>query len=596
MKITKFTRFTRVFPAPALSTHRSRKNYTLKDGPSQTGDARGGEYWQDVETRSDPPEEPPAGMTWEFRYEPIDPKQIHSFYRDIQCRNLELLDSDSDDDAPPSSRGPLFVQHNYAIRRVEHIPDFGYMTRVLLYAMPGFCGLERRRYTGVGKLPTVPPPDVAKFLEVEARKGIPRTYIGVSQFQGSRLGKCISRHGLRDTLADVDMCKAHIQFRVLRLSDEELEEFPIHVAFSGLDGLQDCEELVAKAYNFLALVAKNRQWTLKDGQRLLLAVLNQVNIRTWLKKRGVETQGLDEAPYYAFMMDCKDEGQRLHVRNADKYPDLHEAMRAQDKWNPELSVTCMLDEHDEVQICKKMESLLPRYKDIPIGSTEHDGVTFFNCKPEDAFRRVVEAVPTIRFALKPLDDPRELALQKYPKSSFGDLSQMPTQVFFDEYQLASSYVGWRAKAFSNDLSFTKVVLARCEGRINRHSSSDVVEFWDPETCSWVYGKAADLFELVGQEVLRIWAPRRRTLPGMSPQSVPEPFNTSTFLPRIYASLVKLMPPNQHGAFDENCRYKLLFQRAMAFLRWFTISSRIKCTMPVFPTGSTFIQNGRFQKI
>ena len=49
-----------------------------------------------------------------------------------------------------------------------------------------------------------------------------------------------------------------------------------------------------------------------------------------------------------------------------------------DKWNPALSTTCALDEHDEIQVTNRLEALAPRRVGVPVVSAEHDGATFLS--------------------------------------------------------------------------------------------------------------------------------------------------------------------------------------------------------------------------
>ena len=73
-----------------------------------------------------------------------------------------------------------------------------------------------------------------------------------------------------------------------------------------------------------------------------------------------------------------------------------------DKWNPALSTTCALDEHDEIQVTNRLEALAPRHDGVPVVSAEHDGATCFECDPAALLYKVQRAIPEYRFSLKAL--------------------------------------------------------------------------------------------------------------------------------------------------------------------------------------------------
>ena len=99
------------------------------------------EAWSAVENRCEIPSVFPDGIVWERRYEPVNPDFIKHFFRDIAARGLDMEDgSDSDcevedgnmrDERHRGQRGPIFVQLNWVLRRLQQIPGHGWCLKVV---------------------------------------------------------------------------------------------------------------------------------------------------------------------------------------------------------------------------------------------------------------------------------------------------------------------------------------------------------------------------------------------------------------------------------------------------------------------------------
>ena len=121
----------------------------------------------------------------------------------------------------------------------------------------------------------------------------------------------------------------------------------------------------------------------------------------------------------------------LRRKHVSSFSVLCKALEALGKWNPPLSTTCALDEHEEAGVTARLEALAPKISGVIVASAEHDGVTFFDCKPEVVLRQVADSIPEYRFDIKPLDHPMMLAKVKHPEARFGQKATMATQEFFD---------------------------------------------------------------------------------------------------------------------------------------------------------------------
>ena len=90
--------------------------------------------------------------------------------------------------------GSILADLNYLWRAVEKVPGLGYCLRVVVWTVPGPCGLHSRRYTGTSPWPTFPEDEYLRnWLRPVVAKGVPRTWLGVSPFSKNRLLKTIAR-------------------------------------------------------------------------------------------------------------------------------------------------------------------------------------------------------------------------------------------------------------------------------------------------------------------------------------------------------------------------------------------------------------------
>ena len=78
-------------------------------------------------------------------------------------------------------RGSILADLNNLWRAVQYVPTLGYVLRVVVWTVPGPCGLHSRRYTGTSPWPTFPEDESLRdWLRPIVAKGIPRTWLGVS--------------------------------------------------------------------------------------------------------------------------------------------------------------------------------------------------------------------------------------------------------------------------------------------------------------------------------------------------------------------------------------------------------------------------------
>ena len=196
----------------------------------------------------------------------------------------------------------------------------------------------------------------------------------------------------------------------------------------------DEERLVTPIFDHMR-VCMQFEVTSNHAKLLILATFNQCQWQRWVRGAGftVDANRFTDGAAYSTLLACKQEGQRLHARNARERRGLNLSVRRcrsnfclkvfniqinkkerhqgpdvraafADKWNPELSTTCALDEHDETLVLARLEELAPRHQGVLVCSAEHDGATFFECNPDAVFRKVQHCIPEYRFSLKLLED------------------------------------------------------------------------------------------------------------------------------------------------------------------------------------------------
>jgi hypothetical protein len=149
---------------------------------------------------------------------------IYDFYRYVEARSIDMDADNSDTDEEEVNvdrRGPLFVGHNWSVRRAHPLSPKSHAVRVVRWWKPGVCGLRRRGYSGVTPFRNNMPDDMKEWIAPDVNNGVPLRFCGVSEFQRAKLNKTVSRWSIRSSCADVDLCVAVIQFRVARLRTEE---------------------------------------------------------------------------------------------------------------------------------------------------------------------------------------------------------------------------------------------------------------------------------------------------------------------------------------------------------------------------------------
>eukprot|EP00969_Alexandrium_andersonii_P362365 15459549-Alexandrium_andersonii.AAC.2 len=128
------------------------------------------------------------------------------------------------------------------------------------------------------------------------------------------------------------------------------------------------------------------------------------------------------------------------------------------------------------------------------------------------------------FVGKQLDEPLTCARHKFPQLPWSEYSQPPTLDFFDQWQVAKSYVGGSQRDLhQNSHSFTLVLRERFAVRL-RKTCDDTIEFFN-DVGMWVTGKSfKDLDDLIAVDCQLIWTNNRPRQPGDPPRKVPAPFN------------------------------------------------------------------------
>ena len=154
---------------------------------------------------------------------------------------------------------------------------------MVVWTVPGPCGLHSRRYTGTSPWPTFPEDeDLRDWLRPIVAKGIRRTWIGASPFSKNRLLKTIARTPLSDPQwkgQDLDMELGHIQIRAKRIPQDRHASFPLHVQW-GLQGDLSELELVA---DYLTSFLVSMKAPLKLAKRIIVALSNGGSIESWAK-------------------------------------------------------------------------------------------------------------------------------------------------------------------------------------------------------------------------------------------------------------------------------------------------------------------------
>ena len=105
---------------------------------------------------------------------------IYNFYRHVEARAIDMdPDEDSDDDevdANKDRRGPLFVGHNWTVRRARRLGPFRAI-RVVRWWKSGVCGLKRRGYSGIGPFKKEMPEDMKEWLAPDIKKRSPSSFL-----------------------------------------------------------------------------------------------------------------------------------------------------------------------------------------------------------------------------------------------------------------------------------------------------------------------------------------------------------------------------------------------------------------------------------
>lgn len=415
--------------------------------------------WKTVENRSSPPHRAPAGLTWEPRWELVNPDSITNFHNLVDSRRVAKRDS------------PDFVAFMWIYRRCEFVDGMGYMIRVVLFS----DGDGRRRYTGISKWPTVPPEDIQKWLAPELKKGIPRTFMGRSPFGESCLTKTVCRHGL--TLfrsVDIDGVMFYMQLRANRLTEAERADFPLLLQL-----VTNTDAFLDPVVRYLA--TRMNGVTVKKVKRIFMAIANGGTLEAWCERSGVNLKPAvnGSSQGHRLLMDWQGEACRYHELMAFKHPAELEAYQAAGKPRPKVSVTCSQDERAELAVIKALETLAVKHNSIPVCSAEHDGITFFmpRTMTDDLLLQKASSLTILKLAIKPLEDPLKLARQKYPKFAFTLRAKLSTNAFFDSYQLARQCVGNKTSSIANSNHFSSVLASRLQGRVYRTSKADEFEFF-----------------------------------------------------------------------------------------------------------------------
>ena len=166
-----------------------------------------------------------------------------------------------------------------------------------------------------------------------------------------------------------------IQLRVKRIQPaaRRAEEYPLHLAFSGLADAAEEGALVSRVMAGLNLSVSPPLGE-KDAKRLLLASFNQTTVPNWLRKKGrTPACPRESAEAIALLAACREEGLKLHQENGSANPELLAQFSA--NWHPSLSVTCALDESDERAVCDAMERCSPEEDSVLVCSAEQTHIS-----------------------------------------------------------------------------------------------------------------------------------------------------------------------------------------------------------------------------
>ncbi len=428
-------------------------------------------------------------------------------------------------------------------RAVEYVPELGcYCIRVVVWTVPGTCGLEARRYTGTSPWPTIPQDqDLRDWLRPVVAKGIPRTWLGTNPFSKNRLLKTIARTPVGQTQwkgQDLDMEVGHLQIRARRIPEDRRQQFPLRVQW-GLQG--DLSKLNVVAEHLQQFMFSQMS-PLKLAKRIVVALSNGGSLENWARENDahidVKAMRLQtESEGAIILKDWEEECERLHEESARNRPDLAHHFEqlgrenpTKKKWYVACSVTCALDANDESRATGGLCHLAAKHKGIPIASDEHDGEYAWTSKSDndDLLQKAVE-LTSFRMNEKPLDIPLAVAKEKYPHLAFVTLARLDATQLLDHWQLAKAAMGSKADARENSHSFTFVLRDRYQEKVMKTADGNFQIFgargeWSAQR------SAEELDELIAEDCLKLWAPQpASSKPGQMAKPPPAPFNNNEWL-------------------------------------------------------------------